>query len=1200
MAQTPKLFLIACITIASLLETPYATADDSRELKVDEQPLSDALKIIANEFGVDIAFFPEATDGLDGLALAGRYTSGEAFDALLEDTELEYQALDNGTVVVRAKNQGGASDSKNMSPSPILMAQNQTSRTQTTVSSRSDDGATSVVTGQVTDARTSANLKGARVTIEETGQWTSTDDLGEFRISNVPVDRMTLKASYLGYEEVTKIVVVTREGARSNLQMNSALDEIVVLGTKSGRMQALNQERTARNSMTVLNADRLGNFSGTTIAEAMRRAPGVAFTPDPVTGDGTNVILRGLEPDLNQVTINGLRVLDDTGRGRSPNLSNILTQNIESVTISNTLLPSQDTNGAGGLVEIETASPLDRPARFFSASVEYGDAGSIFGDDVQIGGTVSGTFGANDDFGVSLSAAYRERESSSLSYSNGSGVDLFPGAYLPLNSAGEPITVPLFEIDPRTNFPFTQGQTTVFPTGVSTTQTTFEDEFMSVSGTIERQFGTHINLRFDVNYFERVDASYSETFRLFSLSRYDLGPVLDLGGEERSLLVSENTFGSTGLGAVFGDGFPGGVERTARFDPGTESSTTSIALRGDTTRESWDFKYSAGYSESKESGGDVFLITLENDLGTTGFFSAVTERSLLDPEALANVTDDGRVISIFAPLSGDVNGSPIFPLFTEEGFLSYNSVDSISDGFLRDRRGGKSTGEEVTLEISARYNTANKWLEYIEVGLENRDTEFLSPGLSETGNFGGETFILSGSPAQLGVDFGPGLFGNIGFDDTFVFFDSGTIRSLHSRIPSLAESGAITGLGVTDGSLFSFRQTKEDTLTGYIQAAARVGPFEVVGGFRMEGIDISSTSFQSLLITTPSGTDSETRNRIRDEARAAGALVSLSASQTEVIPRVLANFRFNEDLILRGSYGQTVSRPRLNTLTDNRTFEINLNPSFGENADQQRVRVTQGNPDLNSVRTHSFDVSLEWYTDDVGVLKASVFYKRIEDPLRTEINTIDQALSIEELGLPDIEGVRLLDDFIVEEITPFNDEDSDEIWGLVLVAERRFDFLPGFWSGFGMYANYMYTDSARTIDLNVSSDVDPSNSVTLKDIPFDGSPEHQGTFGLTYAKHRIDASLLYTEQARRLSSFNRFGLNDYDESFGTLDLEVAYALDINGSDIRLFVRGRDLLREDDETSLQTSVGGENGVPKLFTGGAYNGGRTLAIGFSGTF
>ena len=76
MAQTPKLFLIACITIASLLATPYATADDSRELKVDEQPLSDALKIIANEFGVDIAFFPEATDGLDGIALAGSYTSG--------------------------------------------------------------------------------------------------------------------------------------------------------------------------------------------------------------------------------------------------------------------------------------------------------------------------------------------------------------------------------------------------------------------------------------------------------------------------------------------------------------------------------------------------------------------------------------------------------------------------------------------------------------------------------------------------------------------------------------------------------------------------------------------------------------------------------------------------------------------------------------------------------------------------------------------------------------------------------------------------------------------------------------------------------------------------------------------------------------------------------------------------------------------
>ena len=138
MAVMLKPFLFVCIATTSLFAALPVMADDSRELEIHEQLLSDSLKIVADEFGLDIAFFPETTDGLESTALAGNYTSDEAFDALLDDTSLEYEKLDNGTVVVRAKDQRGVSDSKNSTPQPILMAQNQTSPTQTT-NSRTDD-----------------------------------------------------------------------------------------------------------------------------------------------------------------------------------------------------------------------------------------------------------------------------------------------------------------------------------------------------------------------------------------------------------------------------------------------------------------------------------------------------------------------------------------------------------------------------------------------------------------------------------------------------------------------------------------------------------------------------------------------------------------------------------------------------------------------------------------------------------------------------------------------------------------------------------------------------------------------------------------------------------------------------------------------------------------------------------------------------
>src|SRR5690606_31508318 len=69
--------------------------------------------------------------------------------------------------------------------------------------------------------------------------------------------------------------------------------EITVYGVRSARARSLEQQRAAENGSFVLSSDQLGNFNGTTISEALRRAPGIAFQRDPVTGDGTNIIIRG-------------------------------------------------------------------------------------------------------------------------------------------------------------------------------------------------------------------------------------------------------------------------------------------------------------------------------------------------------------------------------------------------------------------------------------------------------------------------------------------------------------------------------------------------------------------------------------------------------------------------------------------------------------------------------------------------------------------------------------------------------------------------------------------------------------------------------------------------------------------------------------------------------------------------------------------
>ena len=112
--------------------TPVVLAEDSCELDVERQSLSDSLKSVADEFGFDIAFFSEATKGLEGVPLAGTYTSSEALNALLNDTALEYTKLDNGTVVVYEKQDEGQRPGDHLPVTGTnLIAQNPSPASQT-------------------------------------------------------------------------------------------------------------------------------------------------------------------------------------------------------------------------------------------------------------------------------------------------------------------------------------------------------------------------------------------------------------------------------------------------------------------------------------------------------------------------------------------------------------------------------------------------------------------------------------------------------------------------------------------------------------------------------------------------------------------------------------------------------------------------------------------------------------------------------------------------------------------------------------------------------------------------------------------------------------------------------------------------------------------------------------------------------------
>ena len=154
---------LAAITLV-VAPTTWAQSDQPVTISIEEsQPLSDALQSFADQTDLQVIFFADITDGKDAPALEGEFTADAALDMLLAETGLSYTFIDDTAVSVQASatSKRGASDSKNLTPTPVLMAQNQTNPTQTT-SRTSDDGDEEQVQALENIIVTGSRIRGAQ------------------------------------------------------------------------------------------------------------------------------------------------------------------------------------------------------------------------------------------------------------------------------------------------------------------------------------------------------------------------------------------------------------------------------------------------------------------------------------------------------------------------------------------------------------------------------------------------------------------------------------------------------------------------------------------------------------------------------------------------------------------------------------------------------------------------------------------------------------------------------------------------------------------------------------------------------------------------------------------------------------------------------------------------------------------------------
>lgn len=350
-----------------------------------------------------------------------------------------------------------------------------------------------------------------------------------------------------------------------------AVDEnILVIGQTGSLFRSLSQERAADNVIRVLSADAIGQFPDQNPAESLRRVVGISVEPD--QGEGRYVIIRGVDPNLNTTTINGVRVPSPEGDDRKVALDVIAAELVDEIVVTKSFTPDLDGDAIGGNVEIKTLSGFDREVGTFAVLSGAGSYSDIVG---KWGPKLSAivTHNWDDKLAVAAALSYYERDFGSDNREVGGWEeeDL---------AAGGVALVPE------------------------------EIELRDYEITRERFSAT---LNFDFRPTDNTDL-YLRT--LYSRFKDD---------EERSTTTAGYTDGafngsaSHGSLVVFDAGADDEIEYVKEMKDREETQEIlSIALGGATYLGDWIFDYSAGYSHAEEEEPDRLdtVFTAEIDEGS--------------------------------------------------------------------------------------------------------------------------------------------------------------------------------------------------------------------------------------------------------------------------------------------------------------------------------------------------------------------------------------------------------------------------------------------------------------------------------------------------------------------------------------------------------------------------------------------------------
>lgn len=282
------------------------------------------------------------------------------------------------------------------------------------------------VYGLLTDATTKEVLSYATVNIKNTTTGVTVDNYGKYTIS-LPTGEQVLVFKFFGYRDHEATVNVS-DGGETELNVTLELDvknlsEVVVTGQALGQAAAINRQINANTIVNIVSQDKIRELPDQNAAETVGRLPGISVQRN--AGEGQKVVVRGLSPRFNSITVNGERMPSTDATDRSVDLSMMSPDVLGGIEVFKSLTPDKDADAVGGTINFITKKASQDPEAQVSMQYGYNSHQNEWG---QIRSSASASKRFMDNklgllVGGNYQKANRSQDSYNIGYERGQVID---------------------------------------------------------------------------------------------------------------------------------------------------------------------------------------------------------------------------------------------------------------------------------------------------------------------------------------------------------------------------------------------------------------------------------------------------------------------------------------------------------------------------------------------------------------------------------------------------------------------------------------------------------------------------------------------------------------------------------------------------------------------------------------------------------